>query len=134
MPPTHPFRSTPARALAVALALCAAAGLGGCSTLPERGFPPFLDHQFTTRCRAPADGRIEVPRSRPGLSVFLLQAEPPPAAERYDTDGGRYWHFAPGTEVTITCRCRAYAGADGVIPTARELLPAAHEPAPAPHE
>lgn len=97
--------------------------LGACSVLPDRGFPPFLDHDFTATCVVPADGRLPVPQSKPGLRIQDLSAEPPPAGEFYGADGARYWLWSPGTAVRIACRCRAYADPRGVVPTAAELLP-----------
>jgi hypothetical protein len=114
--------------------LTAALLLGACSTLPERGFPPFCDHDFAAHCTVPADGRLPMPQSRPGLTVHDLAAVPPPVAEQYTEDGNRYWFWAPGTHVHIACRCRAYADAQGTIPSAADLLQSPPTQVRTPHE
>ncbi len=99
--------------------------LASCSQLPPRAYPPFAEHSIVAEFLVPPGGELAVPSSAPLLVVHELHAEPPPRGERFGAAGERFWLFAPGSHVSLHCRCRAYAHDGGPVPTAAEILPGA---------
>jgi len=115
-------RSSPRAARA---AVAAAVLLASCSVLPDASYPPFHDHHLAADFVVPADGRLRMPSSSPSLTIRELHFEPAPQGERFGRGGERWLLYAPGTAVRVHGRFRAYAGADGRLPGAAELLPGA---------
>ena len=99
--------------------------LGACSSLPDPTWPTFTEHALRAEYHVPADGRIRLPHSDPGVTMLELHCAPPALREEFATDGSRHLVFVPGSSVQILARLRSYVrGAEPPIAPA-QLLPGA---------
>ncbi len=80
--------------------------LAGCSTVPEPGFPPFVEHRVTATYQldGPGPHRIPVPSSDPWLVVEELRCEPADTVEVFEA--GQRYLVPPPTCQTLVLRCR----------------------------
>jgi hypothetical protein len=99
--------------------------LSGCAVLPDHFYPPFRDHHLIAQYIVPASGRIQIPATSKDLVVLLLQLDPRPNGESFDSDGTRWGHYERGTEVGLRGSFRAYSAKAGTALTPPELLPGA---------
>ncbi len=104
-----------------ALCLCAAAA--ACSTLPEAGYPRFVDHEVTAEFVVPDSGELACPATHDGLIVQHLELSPLPHGERFADKDERWLLYPAGTRVQLRGRFRAFARADGSVPSPADLLP-----------
>lgn len=105
-------------------ALASLLALGGCSSMPEAGYPPFVDHHVAADFVVPAAGRLHLPMTTRDLVVHELELEPAPLRERF-APGERWFEYPPGASVRLRCRLRAYAPPGGQVPSLPSILPAA---------
>lgn len=89
------------------------AALGGCSVVPEPGFPPFAEYRVQADYMFTAQGRhtVPVPSSDGSVTVLAMRTEPP-LVEQF-ASGRRFLLVPPGCDhVTVHCQYRDYSQND----------------------
>jgi hypothetical protein len=118
-------------AILAAGATAALLQLGACGTVPPAHYPEFREFTIDAEYE-PANGRVLLPMSSPDLVVFELSFTPATAREEF-ADGERRVELPADCPLLhVHCRCRAYAGSDGRVPTPSTLFPGARILLPSP--
>jgi hypothetical protein len=109
------------------LAALSAAMLAACSTVPPAQYPRYSDLHITAQFTLQEDAarKVPVPESNALVTVFSLTSEPGAVGEEFVA--GRRYLLAPPEcrHIVVHCHLRAYAQADGHLPTPVELFPGA---------
>lgn len=95
--------------------------LSGCSTMPEAGYPPHVDHRFGASYVVGDAGKLPFLSTTKDVVLHRLELDPQPNAERFQGDA-RWFVYPPGTTVEVRGALRAYAREDGTVPKLQDLL------------